>query len=79
MESQGANLLPSRAPLLELIVRLVGVHDVQADSVGALDGGVHRHSLGNVAQGVAWLSANCTPWRLEVRAFGVAVTLAAAP
>ena len=41
------------------------------------DGSVER--VGNVAQGVAWLSANCTPWRLEVRAFGVAVTLAAAP
>ena len=26
-------------------------HDVQADSVGALDGGVYRRSLGNVAQG----------------------------
>ena len=26
-------------------------HDVQADSVGALDVGVHRRSLGNVAQG----------------------------
>ena len=49
----GANLLPSSAPLLELIVRLVGVHDVQADSVGALDGGVHRRSLENVAQGVS--------------------------
>ncbi len=33
MESQGANLLPSGAPLLELIVRLVGVHDVQAGSL----------------------------------------------
>ena len=53
MESQGANLLPSSAPLLELIVRLVGVHDVQADSVGALDGGVHRSSLENVAKGVS--------------------------
>ena len=50
---EGANLVLSRAPLLELIVRLVGVHDVQAESVGALDGGVHRHSLGNVAQGVS--------------------------
>ena len=42
----GSEPSPSRAALLELIVRLVGVHDVQAGSVGALDGGAHRHSLG---------------------------------
>ena len=50
---EGANLVLSRAPLLEPVVRLVGVHDVQADSVGALDGGAHRNSLGNVTQAFA--------------------------
>jgi hypothetical protein len=33
---EGANLVLSRAPLLEPVVWLVGVHDVQADSVGLL-------------------------------------------
>ena len=75
MESQGANLLPSSAPLLELIVRLVGVHDVQADSVGALDGGVHRHSLGNDAQGGSVQSPGLVPivHTMETRGAGTRV------
>jgi hypothetical protein len=33
---EGANLVLSRAPLLEPVARLVGMHDVQSDSVGLL-------------------------------------------
>ena len=53
-------------------------HDVRADSVGALDGGVHRRSLVNVAQG---RRCGLVPivHTMETRGEGtrVAVTLAA--
>ena len=85
MESQGANLLPSRAPLLEPVARGGGVTTYKLIPSGRSTVVFTVAPLGTSPKGVAvqhqaqcqW----CIPWRLEVRALGVAATLvfAAAP
>ncbi len=79
MESQGANLLPSRAPLLEPVARGGGVTTYKLIPSGRSTVVFTVAPLGTSPKGVAeqhkaqcqW----CIPWRLEVRALGVAATL----
>jgi hypothetical protein len=81
MESQGANLLPSRAPLLEPVARGGGVTTYKLISPGrsTVVFTVAQAPLGTSPRCVAvqhqaqcqW----CIPWRLEARALGVAATL----
>ncbi len=81
MESQGANLLPSRAPLLEPVARGGGVTTYKLIPSGRSRVPVvfTVAPLGTSPRGVAvqhqaqcqW----CIPWRLAVRALGVAATL----